>query len=60
LLRALRDCRLPADHGLVESLLGALMNRQRADGSWDSESGEEHAVDATIEVLRVLKDFDVA
>jgi hypothetical protein len=59
LLRALRDCRLPADHELVEPLLAALTSRQQADGSWDSESGEQHAVDATIEVLRVLRDFGV-
>ena len=59
LLRALRDCRLPADHGLVDRLLRALMSKPRGDGSWGSESGEQYAVDATIEVPRVLKDLDV-
>jgi len=57
MLRCLQDAGLPADHPLVARSLAALERKQRPDGSWESEDGEEHAVGATVEALRVLKGY---
>ena len=58
LLRCLQDAGLPADHPLVARCLADLIGKQRADGSWESEDGEEFAVSATVEALRVLKGYE--
>jgi len=57
LLRALRDSGLGADHQLVSRSLDVLEARQLSDGSWGSEDGEEYSVWATVDALRVLRDF---
>lgn len=48
---------LPADHPFVAQGLAVLLERQQADGSWASEDGQEYAVSATVQVLRVLKHY---
>jgi hypothetical protein len=53
----LRDAGLPADYPFVKHCLEELAKKQRADGSWDSEDGEEYAVNATIEALNALKHY---
>ncbi|MHA2378186.1 MAG: prenyltransferase/squalene oxidase repeat-containing protein [Candidatus Thorarchaeota archaeon] len=57
LLRALRDSGLQADHQLVSRSLNLLEAKQLHDGSWGSEDGNEYAVWATVDAIRVLKDF---
>ncbi|MFX1602682.1 MAG: prenyltransferase/squalene oxidase repeat-containing protein [Promethearchaeota archaeon] len=57
LLRALRDSGLKSDHQLVSRSLDALEKNQLVDGSWGSEDGDEYSVWATVDALRVLKDF---
>jgi squalene cyclase len=57
LLRALRDSGLQAKHQLVNRSLDVLEAKQRFDGSWGSEDGDEYSVWATVDALRVLKDF---
>ena len=57
LLRCLQDAGLPADHPLVARCLADLISKQQADGSWESEDGEEFAASATVEALRVLKGY---
>lgn len=57
LLRCLQDAGLPADHPLVARCLADLISKQRTDGSWESEDGEEFAASATVEALRVLKGY---
>jgi hypothetical protein len=57
LLRCLFDSGLAARNPLVRRCLEHLEASQRADGSWTSEAGEEHAVDGTIDALRVLQDY---
>ncbi len=57
LLRALRDSGLKADHPLVSRSLDVLETKQLFDGSWRSEDGDEYSVWATVDALRVLKDF---
>jgi hypothetical protein len=57
LLRCQQDAGLPSTQPLVVRCLADLERKQHADGSWASESGEGHAVDATIGALRVLKGY---
>lgn len=57
LLRCLQDARLSATHPLVARALADLERKQRPDGSWESEDGEEHSASATVEALRVLKGY---
>ncbi|MFW9943893.1 MAG: prenyltransferase/squalene oxidase repeat-containing protein [Candidatus Sifarchaeia archaeon] len=57
LLRALRDSGLKVDHPLVSRSLDVLETKQLFDGSWRSEDGDEYSVWATVDALRVLKDF---
>ena len=57
LVRCLRDAGLAKDHTLVHRSLDQLMQTQRPDGSWDSEDGDRYAPSATVEVLRLLRDF---
>jgi len=57
LLRCLQDAGLPADHPLVGHCLADLERKQRPDGSWEPEDGEEHAVNATVAALRELKRY---
>jgi hypothetical protein len=59
LLCCLRDARLPADCSFVGLCLDELVKKQRSDGSWESEDGEQFAANATIEALRVLKHYEV-
>ncbi|UCG33229.1 MAG: terpene cyclase/mutase family protein [Phycisphaerales bacterium] len=59
LLRCLRDADLPGSHPLVREALDELVGRQGPDGSWDSEDGESYAASATVEALRVLKDYGI-
>ncbi len=56
LLRCLYDAGLPRHHPLVDRSLRDLRSKQRADGSWDPEEGEEETerVNATIAALRAL------
>lgn len=53
----LRDAGLPLTHPLVQRCLEDLVAKQRPDGSWDSEDGEAHSADSTIQVLRVLNHY---
>ena len=58
LLRCLRDVGLEAIHPLVSRSITALESKQQPDGSWQPEEGEEdYEVRATLEALRLLKDF---
>jgi hypothetical protein len=57
LLRCLQDAGLPADHPLVARCLADLERKQRPDGSWEPDEGEEHAVNATVAALRALKGY---
>jgi squalene cyclase len=50
---------LPENHPFIEGCLGELFHRQKADGSWASEDGEAFAVGATIQVVKVLKRYDL-
>jgi hypothetical protein len=59
LLRCLYDAHLETSHNLVKDCLKQIEHRQRPDGSWDSEDGEEYTAGATLEVLRVFKDYKV-
>jgi hypothetical protein len=53
-LDCLSKAGLPQDHPFVEASLIELPNRQKPDGSWASEEGEDSALSATIQVLKVL------
>lgn len=57
LLRCAQDAGLPAEHPLVARCLADLQRKQQSDGSWASESGKEHTVDATIAALRALRGY---
>jgi hypothetical protein len=57
LLRCLSDAGLPAETALVARCLADLEKKQRPDGSWGSEDGEEHAAGATVEALRALRAY---
>lgn len=59
LLCCLRDAGLPAHHPFVHRCLDELIKKQRPDGSWESEDGEEYAANATIEASRVIQHYDV-
>jgi len=59
LLRCLHDAGIEATNNLVSECFIQLAKKQRLDGSWDSEDSEEYSVGATLEVLRVLKDYKV-
>jgi hypothetical protein len=59
LLTCLRDAGLEAYHPFVNLCTDELMQKQREDGSWDSEYGEKYTTDATIEAIRVLKHYKV-
>lgn len=59
LLRCLRDAELPIENTLVARALRDLDEKQRDDGSWEAEDGEEHAVDATVQALRAFKGYDL-
>jgi squalene cyclase len=48
---------LPQDRPFVEDLLVELFERQNPDGTWSSDEGDAHTVDATIEALRALKAY---
>jgi squalene cyclase len=50
---------LPKNHPFIEGCLDELSRRQKADGSWASEDGEAFAVGATIQVLKVLKRYNL-
>lgn len=47
------------DHPLIDGCLAELGRRQKSDGSWASEDGEDFAVGATIQALKVLKRYAV-
>ena len=56
--RCLRDAGLEASHPLVSRCITALESTQKPDGSWQPEQGEEdYEVQATLEALRLLKDY---
>lgn len=57
LLCCLLDAGLPADHPLVARCLADLEHKQRPDGGWEPEEGEEYAVNATVAALRALKGY---
>lgn len=59
LVRCLRDAGLPKDHPIIHRCLYVLADKQRPDGSWDSEDGEPYAASATVETIRILKDYDM-
>ena len=50
---------LPKNHPFIEGCLDELFRRQKADGTWASEDGEGFAVGATIQVLKVLKRYNL-
>lgn len=45
---------LTQSNALVAGLIEELIERQRPDGSWASEDGESHDVDATIDAVKAL------
>ncbi|MFW9967501.1 MAG: prenyltransferase/squalene oxidase repeat-containing protein [Candidatus Thorarchaeota archaeon] len=57
LLRCLRDADLGPKDNLIEQALDALESMQQANGSWSSAEGVEYSGMATVDVIRVLKDF---
>ena len=59
LLCCLRDVGLDAYHPFVNFCTDALIHKQRDDGSWESEYGEDYSVVATVDALRVLKYYKV-
>ncbi len=59
LLCSLRDAKLEAFHPLVNLCTDELNQKQRNDGSWESEYGEEYSASATVDALRVMKYFNV-
>jgi hypothetical protein len=50
---------LPKSHPFVAQCLEELLPRQKSDGSWASEDGDDFAVSATIQVLKVLKRYSL-
>jgi len=46
---------LPEDRPFVKASLVELHSRRKPDGSWLSEDGQAHTVDATIEALKAFK-----
>jgi hypothetical protein len=44
-------------HPFIERCLAELIRRQDSEGKWSSEDGEDYAVGATIEALKVLKHY---
>jgi squalene cyclase len=50
---------LPKNHPFIDGCLNELFSRQKADGSWASEDGDDFAVGATIQVLKVLKRYSL-
>jgi hypothetical protein len=48
---------LPRQHPFIGQCLDQLFHRQKSDGSWASEDGEDFSVGATIQVLKVLKRY---
>jgi hypothetical protein len=59
LLRCLRDCGLPTSHPIVKSCLDVLVTSQRSDGSWQPEDAERYAPSATVDVVRIFRDFGI-
>ncbi len=59
LMCCLKDAGLSIGHPLVRRCLAALAKKQRPDGSWQSEDGEQYAAHASIEALRILKHYEV-
>lgn len=57
LSRCLRDAGLEHRYSLVEQALNALERLQQANGSWSSAEGAEYSGMATVDAIRVLKDF---
>jgi hypothetical protein len=57
LLNCLATAGLLKNHPVATHFLVKLRQLRRPDGSWASEDGDVHAVDATIETLRALKRF---
>jgi squalene cyclase len=51
---------LPSSHSLVAAWTAELSERQRPDGSWVSEDGESHDVDATIGAAKALLHYGLA
>lgn len=60
LLRCLKDSGLESNHPLVKQSLSDLEEKQRKDGSWEPEVGEDeiHAINATVETLRAFKSYN--
>ena len=56
-VRCLWDAGLAKDHTLVRRSYEELIRKQRSDRGWDSDDGDRHAPSATVEVLRLLRDF---
>jgi squalene cyclase len=50
---------LPETHPFVVQALGELVQRQSADGRWESEDGISYENDTIIEVLKVLGYYDL-
>lgn len=50
---------LPKNHPFIDEYLAELVRRQKSDGSWAAEDGDAFAVGATIQVLKVLKRYDL-
>ncbi len=48
---------LPRDHPFMEGGLAEMTHRQKDDGSWAAEEGEDSAVSTTIQVMKVLKRY---
>ena len=59
LISCLRDANLSGNQPFVRRCLEELMKKQRPDGSWESEDGEQYVVNATIEALQILKHYEV-
>lgn len=57
LLNCLGSAGVSKGHPVATHFLIGLRQRRRSDGSWVSEDGDSHAVDATIEALRAFKRF---
>ncbi len=57
LLNCLNTAGISRGHHVATHFLIKLRQLRRQDGSWASEDGDTHAVDSTIESLRVFKRF---
>ena len=47
------------EHILIKSYLAELKGRQMPDGHWSSEDGDDFIVSSTIEVIKVLKYYEI-